>query len=284
MPLVDVTEHNLLHFRQSHGARRGSQIRDRLVTRHDADTLVIRRQKTVVPYLSAGIRRLLRKDDVRGKIAVEGTQRVAEPAADTGHGDRRRPRMHRQGGLEVFQNICVQGANYAQIVGAILQVRKQFADRQAGTATRLELKGRGQEGKLVNRAEAFSVDDLAMVGLKSGLRVKCIDVRKAAREIDEYEPFGFGWKVGGLGSQRSSVVDRRRERKERIKSQSGSGRGRTTQKLPAPYSILLFHGEPPSFSRLLNKLGACHSERSEESAFANFPRLTRFLVACGSSE
>src|SRR5947199_6620 len=75
-----------------------------------------------------------------------------------------------------------------------------------------------------------------------------------------------------------------RERKERIKSQSGSGRGRTTQKLPARYSILLFHGEPPSFSRLLNKLGACHSERSEESAFANFPRITRFLVACGSSE
>ena len=86
---VHIAQHDLLELLQSHRAGRGPQVRDRFVAGHDADALVVRREKMAVPDLSAGVRGVFRQHDERREIAIQCAEAEAEPRAEARQGNRR---------------------------------------------------------------------------------------------------------------------------------------------------------------------------------------------------
>src|SRR5262249_54162793 len=129
------------------------------------------------------------------------------------------------GRLEVFQNIGVQGANNAHIVGHVAQLREQFADYQAGFTPRRELERRAdQVERLIGGIAQVSAEDfLAVVLLEFWLGIKRIDVGKAAGEEDHDQVLGLGREVGTLRGVDFAALELSRERQGRIEAESAGG-------------------------------------------------------------
>src|SRR5260370_33939815 len=92
----------------------------------------------------------------------------------------------------MLDDIGMQAANDAEIVGHRAEARKQLADEEPRFAMLAELKRRAQQRLLACPAQIDGGHDLAMVAFKLGLVIERIDMRDAAGAEDEDQILGLG--------------------------------------------------------------------------------------------
>ncbi len=252
MQFVRVAEHCLFEIAQLHCGRLRRQIRDRIAPWHNSHALMRGRQEIAVPHLRPRVRRQLAQCHVRRQIGVLGPQPVAQPRSDAWQRNRRRSGVHRQRGLRVLDDIAVQSAQHAQVVGPLAQMRKEFADFEPRFAVMRERKRRRHEGPLLDAANVVAIDRLSLVRLELRFMVERVDVRKAPREKNEDQLLGATRMMSPPRSQRIAPVCLGRKRQRLIKPISRCRQSKPSHlKEPATWHrIMIRHRDalPPQYS------------------------------------
>ena len=115
--------------------------------------------------------------------------------------------MHGERGLEVLDNVGVQGTQDAQLVGDAGQVRKEITEHQSRLPACLELERRAEQ----KAAAKF----LAMIGRELRLGIERIDLRIAAGEKDDDHTLGPGRKMRAPRGERPAAIHLGRPRPPR---------------------------------------------------------------------
>ena len=198
------------HFLSALGvdALRVAQIEDGVFTRAEANSLMLRRQKTAAPI--AAQQRLARfvfgdQHDKRRQVLAGVAQAVMQPGADRGPAGQLRAGLEKRDGRAVVDRLGEHRADDAQVVGDLCGVRQQFADPRAALAMLLELIGRAnhRQARLVatHAGEPLALPHavgqfLAVVLVQQRLVIEQINLRRRAGLKEEDHPFGFGPKMG----------------------------------------------------------------------------------------
>lgn len=100
-------------------------------------------------------------------------------------------------------DVCVHGADDAEVVGAGGDVREDVGDFETALAVALEFVGRPHEGAgLAFGAEVFAWHGLAVEAVEFRFGVEGVDLGGAAVGEDVDDVFGFAAELGGVGDER----------------------------------------------------------------------------------
>ena len=173
-------------------------------------------QEAAVPHLRAGVGQVLGQDHVGRQVGVERAEPVAEPGAEARQRHGGRAGVHGEGCLEMLDDVGVQRADHAQLVGHLAQPHEEIADGQPGSARGLELEAGPQQGQgfgLVG-PQAEGRDRLAVAPPQLELGIEGVDMREPAGQEHHHQLGGLGPEPGGLGPQELRVAQGRGLRPE----------------------------------------------------------------------
>src|SRR5438552_15930503 len=198
---------------------------------------MMRWQKIAVPHLGAGVRQVLRQHDERRQVRIKCSKPITEPRTDAGQRDGGRTGVHRQRGLKMLDDIRVERADDAQIVGAAAEIYKQLTDPEAGFPSALEFERRTktrQRTRFIS-SETESRDRFAMQVAQLFLRIERVQMRNATGQKNKSKLLCACRMMRSFRREHARVADRRGERQPRQRGQRTGGKaaGRTAKKMTA---------------------------------------------------
>src|SRR5262249_40231272 len=206
--LVDAVEHAAARVRVD--PRRIGEIKHRVLSRAEANALMLARQKARAPetreerLIGAVARALRDHDDERRQIIGEGPEPIAEPGAEAWPAGLLVARLDVCDRRVVVDRLGVQRFKDANFVGDGAGVRQELAEPAATAAVLVKLEHRRDTRKrALPRGHAGDAlphthggwQFLAMMPAQRRLVIEHIDVRRAARHEQVDDALGLGGEV-----------------------------------------------------------------------------------------